>query len=71
MAGGPTKKENAAARKARIERERAGQYHVLWQYYATGGGSDVPPERVATNVGVDLHIAIYNLGRYGRKDLPK
>ena len=43
MANGPTKKENAAAKKARIERERAGQYHVLWHYYATGGGSNVPP----------------------------
>jgi len=68
---GPTKKDNAAAKRARLERERAEQYHTLWQYYATGGGSSVPPERVALNLGVDLHIAIYNLVRYGRKVLPR
>ena len=71
MANGPTKNGNAAAKRARIERERASQYHTLWQYCATGGGSNVPPERVAKNVGVDLPIAIYNLDRYGLKDLPK
>ena len=63
-----TQKEKSAAKKARKEREKASQYHTLWQYCATGGGVGVPIERVAANIGVDLPTAIYNLERYGRKD---
>jgi len=62
------KRAEAAAKKDRIEREKARQMATLWEYYATGGGALVPPHRVANNCGVSLEIAIYNLHRYGRKE---
>ena len=31
------KRAEAAAKKARIEREKARQMATLWEYYATGG----------------------------------
>lgn len=51
------------AKKERLAREGRDKLDALFAYYA---GTDVPLERVAAHIGVDLDVARQRLAEHGR-----